>query len=1035
MKIFIRSASWGPSNLVINVKNAWHKPWETGSMKKRLLNDVFCHQIKLLFLIVVFSIPLTNCTAARSRLKSPVRTYVFEFSPDATDKTLSSYLNFLRKTSPGLDGLKAQYSVAEVLISQGRYEEAAKIFNDLSSVALSDDFFNVSVLLKLADCYMHLGKYPEAFETYTMVRQSEVKCLIPEAILGMAVTSLALGDQNKAFLHFQELTAFYPIYKTRPHLMLPLGFIQWEMRKYKEALGFFNRDKDNPASLYFSGLCYRSINQPAKAMGVFRDIIKNHPQSVWAQRAKFELGETFYQQNDFSLASRTFSEIMADNPSDMWQIYALYRLACSDMQMGNPKEAESRLWTLYRGRKNQLLLPNVTYLLTESLKDQKKMDKVIKLLNAETKGQYKSPEYIYRLVWALTAEGKYAEAVKLSNEYLASDWDPELTPKTLLVQAYAYEKLNSPPESVACSQLVMEHFNETPYAARALEMMAMSYYKTQQYVSIITQVNHAWNALPSVIRGDHPETLFWIAEAHMQLKNGKNALDFYEQFLDQASPSHSLLAQAYQGQAVANALEKDFNTAVLVLQQALQTAQEDKNQALSASLALSIGNVYFNARDYENAATYYRQFEQIAPKHDKMPFVLYQGGLSLHRAEYYSDAVDTWERLVKAYPKDDLTPETLFRASKTRFDLGQYTEAIAGYEKLAKYYDDSGFSKDARLQIGQCYYNAGDFEKAIEAYTKYIKWYPDDPDLPQVVQLLQTCYYHAKKTPEEIEKLTKNQPKTAILADIYWEEGAKLYNEKKYAEARQYFEKIMFEFPSSSLSIQASFYRAESVFLQEKYKDAVPAYENFIKYYPNDPQKGLAMFHLAVSLFNEKDYLKSAGAFEKFAQEFPDDDMAKNANLNAALCYVRSLEVDKAVKAYLNYVALYPDSEDVGAIYVQLAQFLEKSGENMKAVEAYMRVPAKYAEHPEALFSAGRVSRKINHLEGEIEAYKRLQAFSNKNDPYRIAGVLQLAEIYLTQSNLEKAMKLYEDVIQNAADQQSLQLAQEQLKILQTANQ
>jgi TolA-binding protein len=984
-------------------------------------------------LCVLQALPFSDALAAEAVDKAP-KVYRFEFVPAKSEDSLKRYLKFIENNAEGSSSLRAQYLVADLLIQNGKYLEASRILENLAAVALTDEFFNVSVLQKLADCHMHLGRFQQASQAYSTVGNRSVKALVPESILGMATSALALGNRDQAYLRFQELVAFHPTYQTEKRYMLPLGLIQWENEKYAGALEYFMKDQKNPACQYFAGLCLRKLNKPMEALGMFKTVLRDHPRTVWAQRARFELGETFYQQKDYVLAARTFQEVETKSEKDLWEKLALYRLAATDIHVKRYKPAEERLWPLQKREKDHPLYPNVVFLLTESLAEQKKLDEVVSLLKQEMRDK-KTPDSTFRLIWSLTAIGKYEEAIQLSNDFLRNQWDLELTPKTLLVKGYALNKLERYPESVASYQLVTDNFTQTLYAPRALHMMAITYYRSQQYAAVASQINHQWNALDPALRRDYPDTLFWIAESHLRLENGQQARAFYQQFIDAAPADHPLISQALLGQAVSYAVDKDFPTAVLTLQRTYQTAQEKDDKPFMAGIMLEMANVYFNSKDYENAAASYRSFQQIDPKHEKIPFSLYQEGMALHRAEYYSDAIAAWEKLVKNHPKDPKAPDALLRVAKTRFDLGEYTAAVKNYHQLVSAYPKSGHVRDARLQIGQSYYNAGDFEKAIVAYTDFLNRFPDDPQAPSVLQLLQTCYYQAKKTPEEIEKLTKDQPKTAILADIYWEEGAKNYNEKNYDKAREYFQKILFEFPTSSLAPQAGFYRGEALYLQENFAEAIPAYENYLQFFPEDGQRSLAMFHLAVSLFNQKDYAKSAKAFQDFAREFPDDPMAKNATLNVALCYAKAADLENAVAAYQDYIRLYPDAEDVGAAYLQIGQLYEKFGQDAKAAEAYRAVPGGLTERPEAIFSAGRVYRKLNQVDQEAQMYQVLQGMSAKSDPFRIAGLLQLAEIYLERADFAAAAAVYRDVAQNAQDDQSLTLAQERLKALEASGQ
>ncbi|HOW28303.1 MAG TPA: tetratricopeptide repeat protein [Elusimicrobiota bacterium] len=966
--------------------------------------------------------------------KEGLRTYTFQFTPKKAQRSLEDFLKFLKRHAPGKEGIHAQYLVADLYMEKGDYKRAAEIFQIIAAVPLDDEFFNISILQKLADCYFQLGFYKQAFEAYSIVGKSTLSALIPEALLGMTVSDLAQNNREEALTRMQELTAFYPAYETDPDVMLPLGLVLWENKKFDEALAYFLRNPDDPACLYFAGLCQREIKKPVEALSTFKKIVQGHPKTVWGERARFELGETFYQEKDLNLSGETFDGILRDKPAPSWHTLASYRLACTDFRRNRFKETEKRLRSLRRVNRNHALAPSFTYVLSESLAEQKKLHPLVKLLHAEIRSKRKTPDTLFRYTWALTAVEEYKEAVRQTNELLKNSWDPELTPKTLLIQGYAYQKMNQYPEAVSSYQLVVDNFPKSIYAAKALQLTAIAYFRSRQYIPVVTQVNHQWETLAPEIRKKHPDVLYWIAESHLNLENGKEARSFYQKFLDLAKPTDPLVSQALIGQAVSYAVDKDFNTAIVTLQRTYQAAQEKADAVAMGDIMVEMGNVYFNSRDYENAAASYRSFQQIAPQHVKVPFALYQEGLSLYRAEYYTDAVAAWQKLVKEHRKDPKSPETLLKIAKTQFDLGQSTEAIRSYQTILDDYSKSGNVKEARLQIGQVYYNTANYALAIKHFTDFLSRYPNDPETPNVLSLLQTCYYRANKTPEEIQKLTQKQPKSAILADIYWEEGAKAYNNKDYVRARSYFDKIMFEFPSSSLAPQAAFYRAESFYQQEKFVEATPAYMNFIQYFPTDSQVGVAKFHLSVSYFNQNEFLKSAEAFDDFVTAFPDDPMAKNAALNVALCYTKIQETDKAIDAYRYYIQNYADAAEVGGIYLQMGALFEKVGQDDKAIHVYREVTSNLTEYPEALFGVARCFRKLNRLDEERAAYEQFRDVQPKNNPYRLGGLLQLAEIYIIENKLDAARATYQDVLKSNPDEQSAATAQQRLQLLQGGN-
>jgi TolA-binding protein len=967
--------------------------------------------------------------AVRAAEEYPTRRFEFTGRLDFPPKNRDEYIAFIHKLAPGVEGVRAQYALADVLMREKRYTEAADILRSLTDSTILDNFLRASILTKRAECALKLNLFPEASQLYGAVAQTDVKALGAEALVGMAAADMALGRRDQALMRLKELRAFYPLIIEEPTLWVPLGVIYWQARQYEEAAQFFSRDEKNPAALYFAGLSWRSMKRPGDAAGAFRRLIREHADSVWADRARFELGETFYQQNDLLLARQSFEDILRAPPNRTWELLSDYRMACVETRAKNYGPAEDKLRSLLNRKPDSLLLSNITFLLTDALASQDKIDKIVDLLESDVL-RLRTAETTYRLLWARAAVGRYDKALELAKQFLATEFDPDLTPKTILIQGYCNQRLGRQADAMASFQLVVENFPKLPYAADATQLAAINFCQAGQFTPVVTQVNNLWNMVDPLIRRRRPETLFWMAEAYGGLKRGKEARDFYRLFLRDAGMEHALSLSALRGQAVAAAWEKDYDTALSLLRQALQAAQERKDPALIAKYSLDLANFAFNTKSYEDAVGYYRQLEQVAPQHPQMAFALHQEALALYRSQYYNDAVETWEKLLRLYPKDARAPEAQFRTAKTRFDLGQYNEAVAGFEKLIRNYSDAPTVKDARLQIGQAYFNAGDFDRAILAYADYKRLFPKDT---RVNELYQTALVRSGKPSDEIMKVIGRDAKSSILADIFWEEGAKLYNDKNYALAREKFQRVLYEFPTSSLAPQASFFRAESLFLEEKFEDAVRAYENFLKAYPEDAQRSLAMFHGAVSLFNAKDYTRAAVAFDKFASEYPDDPTARGARLNVALAYARNQDTEKAVAAFENYAALYPDADDAGSARLQAAQLLEKSGDEERAADAYRRVPVQAGEYPESRYNLAQLANRAKDAAAERAAYESLRSWPAKNDPFRVASLLRLAQMVWEEGDVKTAAALYADVAKNADDEPSKTLARQQIGVLQSA--
>ncbi|MBP9128245.1 MAG: tetratricopeptide repeat protein, partial [Elusimicrobia bacterium] len=212
----------------------------------------------------------------------PLRTFQFSFQSEAVQEAVRNQLTFLHKVAPGVEEVGAQHAVADMLMDQGNYSDAARLLKVLAEAPSKDPYFRYSILMRLAACQMHLGRYTDAIGYYTSVLEGPVRALVPESMIGLAVAQLSAGDSEGAYRRYREVAALYPAYKSHPRYMLPMGLIQWQSRKFQAALDSLLRDDRNPASQYFAGLCYRQLRRFPEASGVFRRITQEHPDTVWA---------------------------------------------------------------------------------------------------------------------------------------------------------------------------------------------------------------------------------------------------------------------------------------------------------------------------------------------------------------------------------------------------------------------------------------------------------------------------------------------------------------------------------------------------------------------------------------------------------------------------------------------------------------------------------------------------------------------------------------------------------------------------------
>lgn len=125
---------------------------------------------------------------------------------------------------------------------------------------------------------------------------------------------------------------------------------------------------------------------------------------------------------------------------------------------------------------------------------------------------------------------------------------------------------------------------------------------------------------------------------------------------------------------------------------------------------LKIADAYFNLESYADSIFAYEEFEQLHPRNEAIPYVIYRIGRAYYNQIDTLDrdqtqaakALETYRRLVYQYPKDAY-------AGMAKSDMLTCYQSLAGHE----------------FYVGRFYYNNKNYKAAKVRFTTVIEAYPD----------------------------------------------------------------------------------------------------------------------------------------------------------------------------------------------------------------------------------------------------------------------------------------------------------------------
>lgn len=225
-------------------------------------------------------------------------------------------------------------------------------------------------------------------------------------------------------------------------------------------------------------------------------------------------------------------------------------------------------------------------------------------------------------------------------------------------------------------------------------------------------------------------------------------------------------------------------------------------------------------------------------------------------------------------PKYDVkeTPELQFNFAKGFYDTKDYKKAVAEFEKLIRSYPKAKEAAEAQFYIGLSLEGQEKPYEAFKGYQKVIDKYPFSDRFPEVVEkqyhigefllngggkskksaLMTTLLGGEYDVIDIFRTVIKNAPYGKYSAPSQYKIGLYLSEKELYQEARDEFEKVVNDYPSSEWVKAAKYQIAmvdskrstKAAYDQEITKAAVEEFKDFAKTYPDAELSKQAQEHI-----------------------------------------------------------------------------------------------------------------------------------------------------------------------------------------------
>ncbi len=944
------------------------------------------------------------------------------------DSASQEYEGFIKHFPNHRLAAQARLALGEIKFELKKYPDAADEYTAVIKKH-PGSYEAMNAELRLGQCEYNMKKYLNAIDHFTVVKNKAPKVLRSEALLGWALSLVALNSHEKAENMLVELLQSYPKYKTNAAAVVPLGLLYMERNRLQDALETLSMIKDDLGARYYHGVVLRMMDQTIAASQMFKDVFQEDPTGPWADKAQLQMAEAYYKVNELNLAYDSFRKVYDKFQLSPLRPYALHRMACIQFHLGRYQEAGLKWEQLVRTFEDDVNLPYAIYMMGEMALRQGEYGKAISFFSQITDAHELRMDAQYKITWCLAQQKQDDTAVARAEKFLKEYPWGELAAKTHLLKGICLQRMKKYIEANAEYQIVLDQFGKSIHAEKALYLMGTSYFQNKQLAEIVTSLNSQLKLAPVSPTRWQAESYLWVAEAYYALDQYDAAQRTYQLIVDNYKDTPKL-AHAMLGVAAALAKQGDYDNAAVAHERALGMAETLKSKEVKRSVLMDTAQVLFTQKKYDKAMGYFDEFVNRYPDDSLVPEALFQAGVCFYRLEYYTEAITRWNKVVSGYPTNGLAPKALFEMAKTQFGLGKYDEAGKQFQLLIDKYPQADNVKDARIQIAQCYYNQGQFELATKRLQEFLNNYPKDPKAKDVLELLQMAHYRDAKGKGDMALLTDKFPKSKLTADIYWQSGADAFNAKQYKQALEFFRKLVGDFPDAQQVGQAYYYMAESHFALEEYANAVTAYKNFVLNFPEHPSRIQALFRLGVSHFQTQNYREAVIAFNDTLEADPNGGLARDALVNIPLCYKKMGQPAQAISAHERFLQRYGNDPQRNKVLLEMGALYEEMKNYEAAVKSFEAIPENSDESFDALVGLGRLYRLMKLPNQELLVYEKLRGKGPKSNEVRLTGMVTLAEMYQEMGKVDDSISVYEDIAANSANPDWKQAALDRAKTL-----
>ena len=274
---------------------------------------------------------------------------------------------------------------------------------------------------------------------------------------------------------------------------------------------------------------------------------------------------------------------------------------------------------------------------------------------------------------------------------------------------------------------------------------------------------------------------------------------------------------------------------------------------------------------------------------------------------HFSEAIELY---VQYFPNDPDIPEILFRQGHLYYDRAIYDPAVRLFGQLLERYPQSDYAHDAGELILDSFNRAADFGN-IETWARRLKTAP------------------AFQTAESQSRLD------TLILQAAFARGEQLACQNDHHGAAEAYQHAAEEFPNDPRARQALYNAGLELQRAGDLPGASGVYDHLVDRYPGSTEGALGAWNAAQMYESIAQFRDAARFYEAYGTRFPEGEHGSDALYNAVVLRLAAEDWDAAVQSASQFLQRFPQHESAGEVTFMQARAHEGAHRWQDAARIY----------------------------------------------------------------------------------------------------